>query len=171
VNIQHSNIYQWIQLNNQDLEFQKNKSTVGYSRIFPSEEKCKLNLQAFTILDIMWHRLVAGWRTWHPRRAKAQLGLWWEPETVQVTPSLFSEINYFQHGYIKSGLNSIKALTKVTKKNQTSLYLLVFVQFIKTNCTQSVSKLCCRATTGSAHWCQQMFYYFNSLTTTQHIEL
>jgi len=41
---------------------------------------------------------------------------------VQVIPSLFSEINYFQHGYIKLGLNSIKALTKVTKKNQTSLY-------------------------------------------------
>lgn len=34
---------------------------------------------------------------------------------------------------MKSGLNAIKALTKVTKKNQTSLYLLVSVQFIKTN--------------------------------------
>jgi len=89
---------------------------------------------------------------------------------VQVTPSLFSEINYFQHSYIKAGLNSIKALTRVTKKNQTSLYLLVFVQFMKTNCTPtSVSKLCCRATSGAAHRCQQMCNDFSSLTTTQHI--
>jgi len=89
---------------------------------------------------------------------------------VQVTPSLFSEISCFQHGYIESGLNSIKALTEVTKKNQASLYLLLFVQFIKTNSTpMHVSKLCCMSTSGAAHLCQQMFYDFNSLTTTQHI--